>query len=717
VATPPGGQGKILLLMDERGFQPLPHPIPTVWVTVPTQEVLDLGFAVNAHFELDVGRAQLARTSVRNEELGRILAAGFGDVLIELFEATEHDWVQVRSVLGLAGSVSRYSFWKSFWEVVSTGMARALAGQPDGGATSPATDLLSRILWKDRRGAAAILITSQSVLPTYLPDRHAVTTSLRQIRFVVRGILLRRPGLFEPISAWPEIAERVAPGTAVSAMIFERLLKLLPEDPISMSIDLTLREALAWVLNPVEFMVDPALADRLGRAVSRASVDLASADKDERDEVADLQRRVLFKTSGDAYRPAQVLMARDAGDSDAAEESRRAAFAPQDRVLNRDYVGDALEFFRFCRQSLLAVSTDELAAWVRSAHTQEGRLAAMVYLCEGERGNDVCIRLRVEPCDWLLAVLETPQAFGIETNRWAILLGLLGQADRIPQPTPSAPPPPARHLQRLFTWWSENRTARLPQFLRTIYPDGQPIRVSDLDRGSRDLPARRKEWIQLFLLGAAQTIGRTRDEQNRDSLDRLDLVITELAVPDLRDATWLQRLEQYLDEQQHNIEYFQWIKEFVGAFAIARRLDDYVEGFRLLNHTLQRLDQVTRLRESELLTGTGIDAPPISNVLGVGVCFVVRELVRQEFITHPNAHRYCYMPVRRLRTMMTHLGCPGLEEGVPDRWEQSRSIHEFLERELGPEQAIFCGDFDIPFLVIWRNPTLRQEWFPNLGSD
>ncbi|MFN7995290.1 MAG: hypothetical protein U0Q18_16905 [Bryobacteraceae bacterium] len=719
LVTSSSGEGKLLLWFDETGFRPIRANVPTVWVTVPTKEMLDLGFAINAHFELDVGRAQLARTSQKNERLALALARELGESLMDFSEAVNIGWEPIREALGLRLDLSRYDFWRSFWEATSHGISIALQGDSNAEFTPSTIRLLARILWEDRSGALGRLFAARSVLPTLLQGEHRVTTNLPSVRWIAKGILARLPALFESVSIWPEVKHRVHPGEAIAEEVFDRLLRLLPNDPVARSLDLNLRQTLRWVLEPTGWKADADLAARLGLAISRELLASSSVTKEEREAVLDLLRDGQFRATNGQYRPAQSLLIPNLPDGELAEERRRAAFAPADRVLHSNYGTSAIEFFRLCRQSLQAVLPNELADWIRQAGTSETQASAIDYLLQGDRRNEVSQLLQDEPAQWLSDKLEAQKPGELNTNEWAILHGLLGQADSLMHghPEPKSPAPPPHQLESIFEWWTAYREKGLHQYYRAVYPDGHPIVVAPLDPDSTDLRQVRKRWIQLFMLGASQTIGRIREEQNRDSLVRLDSVITELAAVAERGPTWLRRLEEYLDKQQHDVEYFQWVKEFVSAFAIARRLEDYIEGFRLLDHGFTRLDQVTRLRENELLMGSSIEAPPISNILGVGVCFVVRDLVRQDFIANLDAHRYCYLPVQRLRKMCTYLGCAALDDDMPDRWERSRMIYEFLADRLGPDRAAFCGDFDIPFLLIWRESTLRQRWFPDLISE
>src|SRR5262249_44185122 len=69
--------GALLFSLGSGGFEPFEAEIPTVWVTAPTEEKLQVGFLVNGPFALDVGRAQLARDPEQNREAGLRLGQRF----------------------------------------------------------------------------------------------------------------------------------------------------------------------------------------------------------------------------------------------------------------------------------------------------------------------------------------------------------------------------------------------------------------------------------------------------------------------------------------------------------------------------------------------------------------------------------------------------------------------------------------------------------------
>ncbi len=149
----------------------------------------------------------------------------------------------------------------------------------------------------------------------------------------------------------------------------------------------------------------------------------------------------------------------------------------------------------------------------------------------------------------------------------------------------------------------------------------------------------------------------------------------------------------------------------LGLFVIGSWIGEYAFAFLAVNRVPRAfsLDQITRPRTSELFKGDGPDAPPISRILGMGGCFVMRELVRNGIITCSFAHRHCYVATKRLRTMISAIGGPDVTNWDTRPWERSRHIFEFICENLGEEKAIFLGDFDIPLDILASDRDLRDS--------
>jgi hypothetical protein len=122
------------------------------------------------------------------------------------------------------------------------------------------------------------------------------------------------------------------------------------------------------------------------------------------------------------------------------------------------------------------------------------------------------------------------------------------------------------------------------------------------------------------------------------------------------------------------------------------------------------LDEITRTRTSVTFQGGGIDAPPIDPVLGMGVCFVVRELVRTGVISNPNAHPHCFVPAKRVRNLMAAMGLTEIDVANGSKPVVSQQMYGFLNEHLGPEKATFGGSFDLPLLTVAEDRELQERF-------
>ena len=181
---------------------------------------------------------------------------------------------------------------------------------------------------------------------------------------------------------------------------------------------------------------------------------------------------------------------------------------------------------------------------------------------------------------------------------------------------------------------------------------------------------------------------------------------------------WMKFVADYLDRQIDEAEYFHWMRQFVGIFQMSRYLDDYIELFLAIDRIDRpfRLTEVIHSRSSSLFQGGGISAPPLSRVLGLGACFVVRELVRLNVLSNEHATQHCFVPVKRVRDIFQRLGCDDLDLQV-QRWDMSNYMYRFVVDNIGTEHAAFWNDFDIPFQFISEDDDLRRKFFDSAVLD
>ncbi len=711
----------LLIGLAADGAISLAKDTPTFWVTVPTRSGQATGFAVNASFRPDVGRTQLALSRdgtpvAENLAMVRQLGVSVGRQLVHCFDVTKEHWLEACSQLGLVQDTGPERFWRSIWDVLSCQESRD-------------NPLLTELLWEAGRGLAE-LVTHRPALPTKLPGKHDVLTELSRVRGSVGGILDEDEATFELVADWPSIEQHYDVGTLVS---HSRVTAQLSGEVKCQALRWPVVRLLdALKLETNEPGVSPQTAARLGLVLSRKTrQEWLSKYGHEYKDIAQYLSDLRFQTAAGGWSHARQLLVHSVDDSDAnkvdADERMRAAFAPAERVLSSDYHGHGVEFFLLCRGELHAPA-ELLAEWTINASARDTRQAALRYLASGRLAREVLSELSsTSDGTWLgeltpallakygLGEGECNQILAALTPNTSVLIERLGgSVAPAPTPLPSISEPGVV-LHRIHEWWCQNRGNLLQEYDEQLYPDGRfPIAVTS---GG---PIDRTGWLSLFLLACAQTMGRSQDTQRRDFL-RLCLGrgwIEDLAHIRERSRDWLRCWREYVAGQIDRIMYFHWMKQLLGLSVIAYWLDEYVEALLALRRATGplALEDVMNPRSSPMFSGGGPDAPPLAPILGIGQCFILRELIRKGVLDNQFAHRWCYVPHSRVRRLIERLNGPIWNEGDGERWRFSVNIHEFLNEQLGSDHT-FCCDFDIPLTIIAERRNLWQHFLSEEPPD
>jgi hypothetical protein len=572
----------------------------------------------------------------------------------------------------------------------------------------------------------AKLYQQHEAIPSGLVGDHRVLTAVPRVRWAIRGILSKDPNTFAEVSSWPSF-RRFAPIGAVVAEEVLEPLRILAPDAASPVAALTFVKALEWELGDGRY-ADPEQAEQQGRLVNSEFLD-AIKDRVEEAQVRDYLRQVQFLAHDGQYHPARELLVGHVTGTvgDRREDERlRAEFAPDSALLDQRYKGPAVAFFEACRGRLEA-PVQRMVEWVISADNRKRRLAALNYLLRGTGQGPLGQALvdRGLYGTWLEDLRSSELFQSLETADQYRLAGLLKwpSLERLGPEPPAPPPPPSAEslLVAIHDWWQRERSQRLARYLKGVYPGAEP----ELNDGSTNSEEFRKGWMTLFLIGLTHTMGRAVSEQHRSFLVRCEQRgwLGMFASSSRDPARWMQFVEEYVDRQVDDNVFLQWMKQFVGIFAVSRYLDEHIEAFLAIERFRHpfSLTAVTRTRTAAQFQQGGVSAPSISGVLGMGACFVVRELVRQKVITNELAYPHCFVPVKRVRDLFSMMGCDGLDL-TSQRWEMSRNIYSFACEHLGPEGATFLKDFDIPLQIVaediqLQQEVLRQQLPPDDGED
>ena len=659
------------------GVVDLPKDTPAVWVTCPTREPQHFGFAVCGRFNVDPGRARLSNNA-ENGELAARIGTLLGQRLLELRLA---QWDTVRRDLELRQGAIEYDFWASLWRLF-----QRTVGQPDS-AVAAILKPMFIVAMKAVAGELAVVPNGLSV------SAQALTTGPKLTHKLVGALSV--DGAVEPLFGWAEWKSRqYAPDAVISAAASEGLKKLGFDRLASIG----MASIGSWLDGKTVSPDDAAALGGVLRALPKR--------EDRSQEVTDDLRRaeqalenVQFRSAGRTSERARDLLAPGGED----EEVRREAFAPENRRLAPEYGEAAREFFRFCRRKM-AINAPEMAQWVRQAADRRNRRAALTYLVRGDLGLQVQRQLTALGRDgtWLAELSEDELPEELRSD-------LLTPAVQVRAPSPVvvrvADPRPA--LERIERWWQRNAETQIAEYNRRVYPNGRAPRLKAPWEDDFD----RSEWLILFARAAFFRAGRATDGQHRGFIEMSQRhgfwLVYSAEDPKSRADEWMGVLEQFCDDQVDTDTWEHWMRFFPHLYKLSRGLEDFAELFLRLNDERENYDLnlVLTSRADSGQSGGGISAPPPS--LGIGACFVVRELLRFGKLDSRSAHRHAFVPSRGVRELLIRLGLR--VDNIADV-AISGQIYDELARYLGHDRATFSRAFDIPFQIIAANSDLEKSF-------
>lgn len=703
--------------------------LPTLWVTNPTKESLNIRFVINSHFDITTGRTSLDRNSNRNQDLIHEIGAQLGEVLCALFRTTEGKWLALRQALNLYEEIDAYHFWGFLWNVLVKDWLRLNSNET-------ILQLLKAGFSTEYYGFGH-LISCHSSLPNGLFGIARQLVRIDQVTHKISGILANKE-TFDIVSTWPNFEDRCLPSRWVHHQVWQDVVKLMGTNSHQLS-SLKLANILAEALGNRNF--DPQMACSVGELINPSGMTQWKvshlSEHDAIREVLD-EETVCFMNQAEGYLAASLLLLHQLGDP---EERRLVAFAPPKRILHSDYTDTALEFFRVCRPRR-ETTIEELVEWARSATTEEQRQAVRVYLSSGGRSLEFAGELRnsIENT-WMEndpAIRSLLQTKARQAQEERAIQGEITWDQIFSSDNNQVSPDSAELLEEsnlndsgdmlndIYRWWEENGYREIRDYNQRLYPIG----IDKLTQGLQD--GDRSSWLMLFFLGATHTMGRTKHEQHRDFI-RFCMSPgwwETFSTADPRDVSeqWINVLNDYLESLRQDTTWYYWMEKYPNIYQFSKYLDEYRESFlraeRIYRHFA--LTTLTNPRLASDLSGGGVDAPPLR--IGIGANFVIRELVRFEII-EPTEYilPHCFVPKAKIRRVMMRLGCQGLQSSDS---KHSHQIYTFLQKEferLGLSNLpTFQNCFDIPFELYAKRHSLdlrglrvRDDlgWYERLSDD
>ena len=342
-----------------------------------------------------------------------------------------------------------------------------------------------------------------------------------------------------------------------------------------------------------------------------------------------------------------------------------------------------------------------LLEWARRASDLDRQRAVLRYLVDGHQGPRLADAVRDNRPSWMPEdprnippdLLPTERQ---DESRKTLVIRLGGHEQvEVREPVPPGPPPPSAEsaLREIHDWWTRVGPSEREKYDRRVYPAGfLPAQLRP--------EGNRVGWFTMFALACFQSLGRAQDEQHRGFIDRGwdEGWWQELAesTPPNEVQPWIDLLERWSAPNQFGQRFLPWRRTFGELYTFVRRLEDYILLFRRLPSVVRNkgpvsVDDVLQPAYSPAFRELGLEAAPLDSSLRIGVSWLFRELSRHRVYDAGDAALmapYCWAPTQRVREFLQELGAADCND--------SRSIHNFVKKQIGDERARFTGDFDLP---------------------
>ncbi|MBX3097292.1 MAG: hypothetical protein KF812_10555 [Fimbriimonadaceae bacterium] len=692
-------QVRLFLCLDGVGPVPAEVGVPRLWSLAPLEEELRVGWLMNNwSFRVDPGRGRLAGTLEQKHELFRDTGRALGAALVDLYELVTTGWAEFAESAGLIdtqGSRGSDHFLMKLFDLFSADLK----------------DPVARRLHDTDRGLG-YLLSSRRSLPSGLPGPFAPLVELGAVRHLVSGAMAEA-GFLATLEGWKSIGGLLS--TSIGSATAETLADLGFSKPPA----LRLRELLKLEVGKGS-RIDQELAGRLGTIVAKQWFE--QFDRNEQTEVRELLRKDAQFRMEDGTWGRVALPPRASVPTDKLE-STLLQFAPKSVVAAPGYVGMGLDFYQLAsEQGGFQRDARTIARWAAECSNPSAQRAAIQYLVKWTSGDEMADELaRLKPA-WIPAspesMKQSPLVEGMDERsrdillsrlypresqrRWAVAFVLEDEFEEETHALQSADTYALdARLEDLYSWWNRNRQDKASRYFDDVYPtrfDWQRLQAMD-EKFDRET------WFTFFALGIFRTIGRTRDSAHRNFIDRATERgwWQEMASARLPEAPepWISRLEAFASGDATYIDYPQWHRAVVDLYAAARWLPEYAEAFRLLPVVAKTgpfsLSDAWRLSASPIWQRRGLEGGPLTQSLGLGANWMIREAARNGLWRPGEAallHPYAWSATRRVRDFLG-LEEAGLNTQGGNQMDLSRVVYDKVRKSLG-NRADFQGDLDLP---------------------
>ena len=708
-------KSSLLLAYDmNRGVVKLPEHINNIWVTTPLKgEGCGAGLAINGDFNIDVGRSCLAANQDgKLDDIAFQLRESFKE-LINLSE----NWGEFQQILNIR--TSKYLFFKSVYDLFIT--------------TTKET-AIDKIIWHEN--FFPYLLMNYPILPNGLYGEYADLISVKNIKYIITGVLAKEISIFNTVIENMIFQKSFPKNEMISEHIVKKAKNHAKINVSSQKISFSsfLKKQIGTTKE-----ISPKNAVTLSLIFTKKNIDLLKNNEyiEEFLEIRELLRNLKFKSKAGSYQELTSLVIKE-------KNEILASFSPSEHLLANSYKNDALLFVYFCLgESDINTKREEIITWGIDADDDISKVAFLKYILDADLNMHRMLR-SMHKGSWLeeikndseilsdfqddekmeLLYIIQPEQFLVDIRK--------GVGDNIPQEEGSpfideddpddvviiddileddlllnvvSADEVMELLNSIYEWWDKRQDKYLKEYERSIYYTEKLFDISD------NIPESSEEkiaWMNFLLTGILHKIGRANFGAHRNFVRTANE--KQWIDSFIHEKSWnsFACFDEYLNNAISEFKYHQWIYKMFDLRIISLGLSETVEVILNAGHSQfneeKSLKDLFNTKASPDYQGGGIYTYPLLPIFGIGIHYVLRELVRNRIIENSGIHQHCYLPLLRVRRIFEAMGC-----GFTLKEDYSKTMFNFLQKYLG-DNATFNNCFDIPFLIIANDEKLQEQF-------
>ncbi len=685
------GEGaQMLVALDRDGPCAFDADLPKLWSLAPLDEDLPAGWILNVRdLPLDPGRTSLAdREHV--DELFVNIGTKLGTRLETLHGYASNNWTEFSSYLGLSDSGLQTGS-RVFWDKMLDLFERDLDNK------------WTKKLHDKERGVGRLIVSAR-VLSSRLPAPFDALVQGADVKFYPDGVLAIKDNL-AGICDWQSAKE--ISGQVVSKSVSDTLQAMGFDKIQPLSIAALLLKEIGDGAQ-----VSAEKASILGRVINEEWVKSLDSHKDQQ-ELRTAAARSRFLMADGQWREAGLS---PIGRPRNKEEDLIMAFAPETAILDGGYRQEpALGFFRLAsEQSGFQRNATVFAKWGMELASEEKQKAFLAYMIDGDLGEKFADAVRNLKPIWLpkssVDLKNSPLVSGWSEDDISRLLTRLFPVEvknnwfnpnaAGPESQPDSLIEPDVFFENLYEWWGDKGEDLRSEHDKQAYPEGfVPSQL--IGQTAND---DREGWFTFFALAMFRSIGRTNEGQHRVFIEKGRQIgwWRELAnsTPPNDVEAWTKQLNEWSSPDVWRLDNLPWRRYLSDLYTLARWLPDYVEALLALPLGVSQKEKVAlsdafRLSTSPIWQRRGLEGAPLTQSLGIGANWLIRECCRHGIYERGDAvamHKYGWASTRRVRDLFDSLS---ISVGDNASMDHSHDIHSLVVEFLGSERAMFHGDLDL----------------------